>query len=93
MIVFSDNVFALKKYAIPNPNPNPSPNPNPNPNPSPNPNPNSNPNPNPNPNGSKDITFAEFASYFAQHGLNRGARCCLQPHLAPKTPEPNQPYA
>ena len=31
------------------------------------------PNPNPNPNPNQDISFPEFASYFAQHGVNRGA--------------------
>ena len=28
------------------------------------------------PDGSKDISFPEFASYFAQHGVNRGALLC-----------------
>ena len=58
--------------------------PNPNPNPNPNPSPKPSPNPSPNRNGSKDVTFAEFASYFAQHGLNRGARCCSPPAPRPQ---------
>ena len=57
---------------------------NPNPNPNPNPSPKPSPNPSPNRNGSKDVTFAEFASYFAQHGLNRGARCCSPPAPRPQ---------